>query len=103
MGVQAEQLEPRRRAATTRRTASAASPLVIEKPNFWSSWAVAMYSCVCASTPAVTRTMHSRWSRRVSRVISTSRSISVKESTMIRPTPATTARRSSGKVLLLPW
>ena len=39
------------------RTASSASPLLIEKPNFWSSWAVAMYSCVCASTPAVTRTI----------------------------------------------
>ena len=44
-------------AASIRRTASNASPLVIEKPNFWSSWAVAMYSWVCASTPAVTRTM----------------------------------------------
>ena len=43
-------------ASSTRRTASKASPLVIEKPNFWSSWAVAMYSCVWASTPAVTRT-----------------------------------------------
>ena len=38
-------------------TARHASPLVIENPNFWSSCAVAMYSCVCASTPAVTRTI----------------------------------------------
>src|SRR6478735_6380193 len=44
-------------ASSSRRTASKASPEVIEKPNFWSSWAVAMYSCVCASTPAVTRTI----------------------------------------------
>ena len=43
-------------ASSTRRTASSASPEVIEKPNFWSSCAVAMYSWVCASTPAVTRT-----------------------------------------------
>jgi len=42
-------------AASTCSTARHASPLVIEKPNFWSSWAVAMYSWVCASTPAVTR------------------------------------------------
>jgi hypothetical protein len=27
-------------------------------PNFWSSCAVAMYSCVCASTPTVTRHQH---------------------------------------------
>ena len=46
-----------RLAARTCVTASKASPLVIEKPNFWSSWAVAMYSWVCASTPAVTRTI----------------------------------------------
>ena len=36
-----------------RATASDASPLASEKPNFWSSWAVAMYSWVCASTPTV--------------------------------------------------
>ena len=42
-------------ASCTRRTARRASPLAIEKPNFWSSWAVAMYSWVWASTPAVTR------------------------------------------------
>ena len=44
-------------AASRRRTAAKASPPVIEKPNFWSSCAVAMYSWVCASTPAVTRTI----------------------------------------------
>ena len=37
-------------------TASAAAPPASEKPNFWSSWAVAMNSWVCASTPTVTRT-----------------------------------------------
>ena len=56
MGVQSEQLA-RPGAACSSRTASSASPEVIEKPNFWSSCAVAMYSCVCASTPAVTRTI----------------------------------------------
>ena len=56
VGVQAEQVAAPG-ASCTRRTASSASPLAIEKPNFWSSWAVAMYSWVCASTPAVTRTI----------------------------------------------
>ena len=42
--------------ASTRRTASSAAPEASEKPNFWSSCAVAMNSCVCASTPVVTRT-----------------------------------------------
>ena len=83
-------------------TASNASPLVIENPNFWSSWAVAMYSWVCASTPAVTRTI-TLAERLRSLVIWVSRSISVKLSTMIRPTPASTARRSSAYDLLLPW
>ena len=32
-------------------TAARAAPPASEKPNFWSSWAVAMYSWVCASTP----------------------------------------------------
>ena len=79
-----------------------ASPLVIENPNFWSSWAVAMYSCVCASTPAVTRTITAAVLPSSS-VIWVSRSISAKESSTIRPTPASTARRSSGWLLLLPW
>ena len=83
-------------------TARHASPLVIEKPNFWSSCAVAMYSWVCASTPAVTRII-TLWVFVSSLVICARRSISWKESTMIRPTPASTARRSSGYVLLLPW
>ena len=34
-----------------------APPPASEKPNFWSSWAVAMNSWVCASTPTVTRTI----------------------------------------------
>ena len=78
-------------AASVRRTASNASPEVIEKPNFWSSCAVAMYSWVCASTPAVTRTM-TLLARSSSRHTAASRSISAKESTMIRPTPISTAR-----------
>ena len=44
-----------RGSASIRRTASAASPPASEKPNFWSSCAVAMNSWVCASTPTVTR------------------------------------------------
>ena len=43
-------------AASTRRTASCTSPSASEKPNFWSSCAVAMNSWVCASTPTVART-----------------------------------------------
>ena len=74
----------------TRRTASKASPPVIEKPNFWSSWAVAMYSWVCASTPAVTRTITRAVSAELAGRACASRSISSKESTMIRPTPAST-------------
>ena len=50
-------------ASCTMVTARHASPLVIEKPNFWSSCAVAMYSWVCASTPAVTRIMTAWLSR----------------------------------------
>ena len=100
MRVQPEQPQPG--VACTRRTASNASPEVIEKPNFWSSWAVAMYSWVCASTPAVTRTITPAVTPS-SAVSLASRSISWKESTMIRPTPASTARRSSAVVLLLPW
>jgi hypothetical protein len=61
-----------------------------------------MYSWVCASTPAVTRTI-TRAVRPVSAVSVASRWISWKESTTIRPTPASTARRSSAVLLLLPW
>ncbi len=75
---------------------------MIEKPNFWSSWAVAMYSWVWASTPAVTRT-RTRCVRPSRSAISASRSISWNESTMTRPTPRVTARSSSASLLLLPW
>jgi hypothetical protein len=54
VAVQSDELE--RRSASTERTASAAAPLASEKPNFWSSWPVWTNSCVCASTPGVTRT-----------------------------------------------
>ena len=70
----------------TRRTAARASPALMEKPNFWSSWAVAMYSWVCASTPAVTRTMTGA-TRPSSAVSRSSRSISSKESSTMRPDP----------------
>ncbi len=74
----------------------------MEKPNFWSSWAVAMYSWVCASTPAVTRTMTGATAPS-SAVSRSSRSISSKESSTMRPTPASRAARSSEVDLLLPW
>ena len=75
-------------------------PRQIEKPNFWSSWAVAMYSWVCASTPAVTRTITPTGAS-CPAASSASRSISSKESTTIRPTPASTARRSSAHGLVV--
>ena len=40
----------------TRTAAVSASPVASEKPNFWSSCAVAMNSWVCASMPTVART-----------------------------------------------
>ena len=69
---------------------AAAAPPAMEKPNFWSSWAVAMYSWVCASTPVVTRTI-TRGRTPSSAASAPSRAISSKESTMIRPTPAVQA------------
>ena len=44
----------------TRTAASSAAPLATVNPNFESSAPVAMYSCVCASTPGVTRTSTAR-------------------------------------------
>ena len=76
-------------------------PSASEKPNFWSSCAVAMYSWVCASTPTVTRTITcgrgvalrgQRWPAARSRRW---------ESTTIRPTPASSARRSSASRLVV--
>ena len=61
-----------------------------------------MYSCVWASTPAVTRTI-TPTVRPSSAATSARRPISWKESTMTRPTPSSTARSSSPRVLLLPW
>ena len=97
---------PRRRRespfATMRSIASLARPFAREKPNFWSSWAVAMNSWVCASTPTVTRTMTGATTPS-SAAISATRSISAKESTTIRPIPHSRAWRSSATDLLLPW
>ena len=73
----------------------------MEKPNFWSSWAVAMYSWVWASTPAVTRTITPGGAAELVGDTSASRSISWKESTMIRPTPSSTARSSSRRRLVV--
>ena len=47
----------RRAGPAARVAASNAWPPARLKPNFWSSWPVAMNSWVCASTPTVTRTM----------------------------------------------
>ena len=78
-------------------TASNASPSVIERPNFWSSCAVAMYSWVWASTPSGHADHHPRGDTRDPRRPPASRSISTNESTMIRPTPASSARRELGR------
>ena len=55
---------PSRRSASglsrIRRAASKACPPERDSPNFWSSCAVAMNSCVWASTPTVTRTRTGR-------------------------------------------
>ncbi len=90
-----------RSSASQAASASAAAPPAIEKPNFWSSCAVEMYSWVCASTPVVTLTItRGRTPRSPAR--RPRRPISSKESTMIRPTPASRAWTSSAMLLLLP-
>ncbi len=89
-------------ALSTRRAASAASPAAREKPNFWSSCAVAMNSWVCASTPTVTR-MSTDWRTPRSLAIWSSRAISWNESSTTVPMPASTALTSSATDLLLPW
>ena len=83
-----------------RRPPRTAAPPASEKPNFWSSCAVAMNSWVCASTPTVTRTS-TRGRTPRSRASAVSRSISSNESTMIRPTPASSARASSDDRLVV--
>ena len=100
MRVQATQVETP--SSSTRAAAAYAAPPASEKPNFWSSCAVAMYSWVCASTPTVTRISTGGRTPR-SRASAVSRSISSNESTMIRPTPTSSARLSSSSDLLLPW
>ena len=84
------------RASDRRRRPRAAAPLAIEKPNFWSSCAVAMYSWVCASTPGGHPDHAPAAARRARRRSAASRAISSKESTMIRPTPASTRPRQLG-------
>ena len=81
-------------------SASAAGPPAIENPNFWSSWAVAMYSWVCASTPVVARTS-TRGRTPSSSASAPSRAISAKESTMIRPTPAVRRLAELGDALVV--
>ncbi len=86
---------------SARRTASAAWPSASAIPNFWSSCAVAMNSCVCASTPTVTR-ICTRCRLPSRSAICATRTISWNESSTIRPTPASTARVISSVLLLLP-
>jgi hypothetical protein len=61
-----------------------------------------MNSCVCASTPTVTRTITGAVTPRPAATAAT-RSISWKESRTIRPTPYSRAARISSTDLLLPW
>ena len=70
-------------------------------PNFWSSCAVAMNSWVCASTPTVTR-ICTRCRTPCRSAAAATRTISWKESSTIRPTPALNARSISAALLLLP-
>ncbi len=72
-----------------------------DRPNFWSSWAVAMNSWVCASTPTVTRTSTGATTPSSSATAAT-RSISSKESMTIRLTPCCSAALISAALLLLP-
>ena len=76
-----------------------------EKPNFWSSCAVAMNSWVCASMPTVVRMSSGTGDPPAATrawASGTRRSISSNESTTTWPMPASTASRSSTSDLLLP-
>ena len=86
--------------ACSRSIAARAAPELSENPNLVSSWPVRTNSCVCASTPGVTRTMQCSVFSDVT--IFSSRSISSKLSTTRRCTPSLYARRSSVSDLLLP-
>ena len=72
---------------TTRSAASRALPFDTVKPNFESSAPVAMYSCVCASTPGVTRTSTRARRRGRAATSASMRSSSSNESATMRPTP----------------
>ncbi len=71
-------------------------------PNFWSSRAVARYSCVEACTPELMRS-RTGCTRPAARAAAATRSISIRLSTTIVPTPTATARSISAMLLLLPW
>ncbi len=83
-----------------RATRPGASASVI--PNFWSSRAVARYSCVWACTPLFTR-RRTGWTRPCPAAAAATRSTSIALSTTIWPIPAPTARSISATDLLLPW
>ena len=75
----------------------------IEKPNFWSSCAVAMYSWVCASTPAVTRIITPDGTP--SSAVDLGQPLDLVEGVDDDPAHAErrAARRARRAVLLLPW
>ena len=101
VGVQADQLAARRPRAPGGPRPRRASPPASEKPNFWSSCAVAMNSWVCASTPTVTPDHHAGTVRRARGPRASSRSISCSESSTMCPTPAVDRRGQLGDGLVV--
>ena len=79
---------------------NAKSPNMV-KPNFESSQPVRIYSCVSASTPGVMR-MYTSCTMPRSPAKRFTRSSSIRESSTMRPTPASSASHNSCSVLLLP-
>jgi hypothetical protein len=86
--------------ASTRRTASAAAPDLIDRPNFWSSVPVVIARWVCASTSGVTRSS-TRW-RPDPKASEASVAISSSLSTTMHLTPMSIARRTTDDGLALP-
>ena len=86
---------------TTASTAAHAAPDAIEKPNFTSSCAVEIFSCVWASMPGVKRSI-TAWRTPCLLAAAATRSISKSESITMVLTPTETARSISATDLLLP-
>ena len=85
----------------TRTAASRAAPVDTVKPNFESSAPVAMYSCVCASTPGVTRTS-TRGRGRPPATSASMRSSSWTPSTTSLPTPSSSVESELELRLVVP-